>query len=165
MLWHPIAYIVLILPFAAARFSSLAGASVPSAVVIFTAAVFGLSGFVNAVLFCTARNVLPGAGGRYLVLEPGWAADEVMPSRLVGGIQPGPRIEYGARMGAAGRRRSSIVLSISVEKEVEIKYGEGEKCPSSFKCGLNRDPETLRGIAVYGYWGSLIVQICILTYL
>ena len=58
MLWYPVAYTILVLPIAAARFSSFNGKDVPFAVTIFTSSIFMLSGFVNAVLFTTTRRVI-----------------------------------------------------------------------------------------------------------
>lgn len=58
MLWYPVAYTILVLPIAAARFSTFNGKSVPLEVTIFTSSIFMLSGFVNAVLFTTTRRVI-----------------------------------------------------------------------------------------------------------
>lgn len=58
MLWYPVAYTILVLPIAAARFSAFNGQTVPLAVTIFTSSIFMLSGFVNAVLFTTTRRVI-----------------------------------------------------------------------------------------------------------
>ena len=58
MLWYPVAYTILVLPIAAARFSSFNGKKVPLEVTIFTSSIFMLSGFVNAVLFTTTRRVI-----------------------------------------------------------------------------------------------------------
>ena len=58
MLWYPVAYTILVLPIAAARFSAFNGKGVPFEVTIFTSSIFMLSGFVNAVLFTTTRRVI-----------------------------------------------------------------------------------------------------------
>ena len=58
MLWYPVAYTILVLPIAAARFSAFNGKSVPLAVTIFTSSIFMLSGFVNAILFTATRRVI-----------------------------------------------------------------------------------------------------------
>jgi hypothetical protein len=58
MLWYPVAYTILVLPIAAARFSAFNGKGVPFAVTIFTSSIFMLSGFVNAVLFTATRRVV-----------------------------------------------------------------------------------------------------------
>lgn len=60
MLWHPIDYIVLILPLTVARVSTFSGASIPSAGTIFTAALCVLTKFVNTVLFYVICNGLDG---------------------------------------------------------------------------------------------------------
>ncbi|KAF8185602.1 hypothetical protein K438DRAFT_2155481 [Mycena galopus ATCC 62051] len=54
-----VAYTILILPIAAARFSSFAGQDVPFEVTIFTDAVFLLSGVVNVAVFTITRRILP----------------------------------------------------------------------------------------------------------
>ncbi|KAJ8521163.1 hypothetical protein ONZ45_g2080 [Pleurotus djamor] len=59
MLLYPVAYTVLILPIAIARFSAWAGADVPFSATIFCGSVFLLSGVVNVVLFSTTRRILP----------------------------------------------------------------------------------------------------------
>lgn len=58
MLWYPIAYSILVIPIAAARFSAFSGKDVPFAVTILTSSIFMLSGFVNAILFTTTRRVI-----------------------------------------------------------------------------------------------------------
>ncbi|KAF8180017.1 hypothetical protein K438DRAFT_1725665 [Mycena galopus ATCC 62051] len=59
MLLIQVAYTILILPIAAARFSSFAGQDVPFEVTIFTDAVFLLSGVVNVTVFTMTRRILP----------------------------------------------------------------------------------------------------------
>jgi hypothetical protein len=59
MMWYPVGYMCLVLPIASSRFSEWAGARVPFEVTIFSAAVFMLSGFVNAILFTATRRVVP----------------------------------------------------------------------------------------------------------
>lgn len=59
MLLYPIAYTILILPIAAARFCEWTGHSVPFQVTVFCDVVFLLSGLVNVVLFYTTRRLLP----------------------------------------------------------------------------------------------------------
>jgi len=78
MLLYPIAYTIVILPIAAARFSYFAGLSVPFPVTIFCDTIYLLSGFVNVVLFSTTRRVLPARSVLKLVIsrptvqEPDW---------------------------------------------------------------------------------------------
>ncbi|KZP18679.1 hypothetical protein FIBSPDRAFT_1045985 [Athelia psychrophila] len=59
MLLYPVAYTLIILPIAAARFSSFGGRQVPFAVTIFCDTVYQLSGVINVILFTTTRRVLP----------------------------------------------------------------------------------------------------------
>ncbi|KAJ7037317.1 hypothetical protein C8F04DRAFT_1093287 [Mycena alexandri] len=59
MFLYPVAYTVVILPIAAARFSDWAGKDVPFEVTIFCDTVFLLSGIVNVTLFTTTRRILP----------------------------------------------------------------------------------------------------------
>jgi hypothetical protein len=72
MLWYPLAYTVIILPIASARFSTFNGASVPFLVTICTAALFMLHGFINTVLFCTTRDILPGSWRQRLGIGMTW---------------------------------------------------------------------------------------------
>lgn len=58
MLWYPVAYSILVIPIAAARFSAFNGKDVPFSVTIFTGSIFMLSGFVNAILFTATRRVI-----------------------------------------------------------------------------------------------------------
>jgi len=80
MLLYPVAYTILILPIAAARFSTFAGAEVPMAVTIFADAVFLLSGVVNVVLFTTTRRILPVDS----IKIPKWSISRPQPILEVG---------------------------------------------------------------------------------
>ena len=130
MLWYPIAYTVLVLPIAASRFSTFSGDPVPFSVTIFTAAVFMLSGFVNAVLFCLTRNVLPGSWrqrfGIGTTLNSGQANT---------GIGSRPPAAWRATASAVRAGTAPVILSINVEKNVEIKYGEAESQTSFLNFG------------------------------
>ncbi|KAF8142550.1 hypothetical protein K438DRAFT_680534 [Mycena galopus ATCC 62051] len=57
LLW--VAYTIIILPIAAARFSSFAGQDVPFEVTVFCDTVFLLSGIVNVTVFMMTRCILP----------------------------------------------------------------------------------------------------------
>jgi hypothetical protein len=121
MLRHPITYIMLVLPLAATRFSAFSGTSAPFPVIIFSASVFSLTGFVNAVLFCSARNVLPG-GRTYGVSIVSTLGDERGDA-----CSPSSTRQYtesNSREEAVETRRSPISLSRSVEG------GDGEALPS-----------------------------------
>ncbi|KAJ7110857.1 hypothetical protein C8R44DRAFT_985589 [Mycena epipterygia] len=59
MLLYPVAYTIVVLPIAAARFSDWAGNDVPFEVTIFSDMVFLLSGVVNVTLFTSTRRILP----------------------------------------------------------------------------------------------------------
>lgn len=61
MMWYPVAYTILVVPIAAARFAQFSGKPVPYQVTVFAATIFMLSGFVNAVLFTTTRRVVPAS--------------------------------------------------------------------------------------------------------
>jgi hypothetical protein len=132
MLWNPIAYIILTIPFTAARFSTFSGSPVPFAVDAFTAAVFVLSGFVNTALFCITHNVLPGRWRQRFGIE----------TMLDGGGSDGStdrrRNSTWERAGSSGRSgagRASVILNISVEKQVEIEYDAGNPSGASLKSG------------------------------
>jgi len=65
MLLYPLAYIVLVLPIASARFAYWAGSKVPFEVTIFADFVFLLSGLANVILFTTTRRILPRQSIRF----------------------------------------------------------------------------------------------------
>jgi len=67
MLLYPVAYTVVILPIAVARFCEWSGRRVPFTVTIFSDTVFLLSGVVNVLLFCATRRILPAQS-----VVPGW---------------------------------------------------------------------------------------------
>ncbi|KAJ7268499.1 hypothetical protein C8J57DRAFT_1325306 [Mycena rebaudengoi] len=64
MLLYPVAYTIVILPIAAARFSDWAGNDVPFEVTMFSDVVFLLSGVVNVTLFTSTRRILPAGSIR-----------------------------------------------------------------------------------------------------
>lgn len=146
MLWYPIAYTVLVLPIAAARFSTFSGASVPFSVTIFTAAVFMLTGFVNAVLFCLTRNVLPGTWRQrfgigstvHIQSRRGNTAVSSRVNQTWQGAAP-------TRQGTVGVGAIPITLNVGVEKDVEIKYDDPESGPPFFKLVPPSPPRTHDG--------------------
>jgi len=119
MLWYPVVYTILVLPVAISRLSTFSGVSVPFSITIFTASVFMLHGFLNTVLFCTTRTILPGS----------W--------RLRFGLG-GRDVSHSNRTNAnppfTGTGPASATLSVDVEKHVEIKY-EAEPSPSCVGSG------------------------------
>ena len=145
MLWYPIAYTVLVLPIAAARFSTFAGVSVPFAVTIFTAAVFMLTGFVNAVLFCLTRNVLPGTWKQRFGLGSTFHSrgpSASVSSRPTNATWRGaaPTRAGTASTGSANTGTVPLVLNVGVEKAVEIRYDEAEYKEAEFKFGAPPSP-------------------------
>ncbi|KII92027.1 hypothetical protein PLICRDRAFT_172183 [Plicaturopsis crispa FD-325 SS-3] len=72
MLLYPMAYTIIILPIAAARFSMFAGHDVSFVVTIFCDTVFLLSGTVNVILFVTTRRILPPRSvlGKWSISKP-----------------------------------------------------------------------------------------------
>jgi len=135
MLWYPIAYTVLVLPIAAARFPTFTGASVPFGVTIFAASVFMLTGFVNAVLFCLTRNVLPGT----------WRQRFGIGSTIHNGgahnaTYRGPPPTRAGTTGTVSSGASHLVLTVDVEKAVEITYDDADSRPSFSKTGLPPSP-------------------------
>ena len=134
MLWYPIVYTVLVLPQAAARLSGFSGASVPFPVTVATTGFFLLHGFVNTVLFCTTRNVLPGSWRQKFGLS------------TMGESGKGD-VGLSSRSNAMWRFRTNastgtapVVLSVGVEKDVEIKYEAVQPSPSSLKFGSLSPP-------------------------
>jgi hypothetical protein len=140
MLWYPLVYIVLVLPMVAARFSAFSGAPVPFPVTITTAAVFMLHGFLNTVLFCTTRNILPGSWRHRFGLDTTWdggRSDADVSSR------PNPTWQFAgpsARLGTVGTGTGPLLLS--VEKDVEIRYDDAQSSPSYLKYGSPSSPDT-----------------------
>ena len=137
MLWYPFAYTLLVLPIAASRYSAFSGASVPFPVTIITAAVFILHGFVNTVLFCTTRNILPGSWRQRLGLgttRDSGGGDFGLSSRATvtwkfTGFST-------ARIGSVSKGISSVVISnVNVEKTVEVRYDEDRPSPSCLTVG------------------------------
>ena len=144
MLWHPIAYTVLVLPFATARCSSFSGISVPFSVTTFTAAVFVLGGFVNAVLFCITRNVLTERWKRRLsigtTLDSG-QGDASLPSRT---SSTRPRVEYSVKR-VVGTAMDLGVIDIHSEKDVEIQYDNRGRSPSTLRFSSPTPPLRVHG--------------------
>ena len=132
MLWHPIAYTILVLPFAIARYSSFSGGSVPFSVTTFTAAIFVLGGFVNAVLFCITRNVLTERWKRRLsigtTLDSG-QGDASLRSRT---SSARPQVEYSVKK-VVGTAMDLGVIDIHSEKDVEIQYENRDRSPSTLR--------------------------------
>ena len=145
MLWYPIAYTVLVLPIACARFSTFTGSSVPFEVTIFTASVFMLTGFVNAVLFCLTRNVLPGTWRQRFGIG---SAPESHGSKgaIASAISRANATWHGAvptragTMGTVSTGTSHLTLSVGVEKAVEVTYDDVESRPSLVKEGFTPSP-------------------------
>jgi hypothetical protein len=124
MLRHPIAYIILVLPLAATRLSAFSGTSAPFPITAFSASIFVLTGFINAVLFCTTRNIIPGGWRQRLSIRAtlsGKRSDACSPHWR----DPTRRFtESASRKEAVETGRSPVSLGISVEKDVEIDHVE-----------------------------------------
>ena len=128
MLLHPIAYTVLVLPICFTTFYTSSGTSIPFPITVSTAAVFVLSGLVNVTLFCTTRRTLPGSWKQKFGIPttsyslPG---DSSLSSRTV------LRRQHTNTGRGISQKPASIPLSISVEKDVEIKHDGAESNTSS----------------------------------
>jgi len=135
MLWYPIVYTIIILPIGASRFSTFSGAPVPSAVTIFAASLYMLHGFINTLLFCTTRNILPGSWRQRLGLTSTWESGR---SELDLSSRSNPTWRFtglGARIGAVGTGTAPAVISVGVEKDVEIAYDGAYSSPGYIKFG------------------------------
>jgi len=109
MLLYPVAYTVVILPIAAARFCEWSGRSVPFAVTIFSDAVFMLSGVVNVLLFCaTHRRILPAQS-----VVPGWRGL----FRLSGFTEPNPNQDTDRSFACRGTKRRDLEKGYFEEDE------------------------------------------------
>ena len=137
MLWYPLVYTVLVAPQAASRFSGFSGATVPFSVTISTSVLFLLHGFVNTLLFCTTRNILPGSWRQRFGLS-------TMGDSRKSGVDISSRTNGTWRFTGLNTRASTItvpaVLSVGVEKDVEIKYEEAQPSPSHLKFGSLSPP-------------------------
>ncbi|KAJ6530051.1 hypothetical protein DFH09DRAFT_1370837 [Mycena vulgaris] len=114
MLLYPVAYTIVILPIAAARFSDWAGNDVPFEVTIFSDVVFLLSGVINVTLFTTTRRILPSGS----VKLPKFKVDKQDISR--------PRIPtenriFNRRFAGDGRTSAHIQRSFVDNGSVHIK--------------------------------------------
>jgi hypothetical protein len=133
MLYYPIVYTILVLPLGASRLSEFSGIPVPFGVTIFSAMVFMLHGFVNVVLFCTTRNILPGSWRQRLGLST-WGDPRGPPSWTNGTWQSGMKSE------TIGTEMVPVTVSVSVEKIVEVKHDEAGLGTSSLKFGSLSSP-------------------------
>lgn len=147
MLWHPLAYTVLALPFAVVRCSS-SGESVTFSVATTTSALYVLGGFVNTVLFCTTRNVLPERWRQRFGIPTtldSHRGDASMPSRRSSTRLP---VESGARKGVVGTGMDSVVLNITMEKDFDIQSDGRGRSPSSLTFSSLSTPT--RPLRAYG---------------
>lgn len=143
MLWYPVVFLVIILPMASARLSSFNGASVPFPVTICAAGLFMLHGFINTVLFCTTRNILSGGWRRRLGLGSAMdsgRSDLNLPSRT-NAIWRFAGLD--GRIQTIGTGPDPVVLSVGVEKDVEIMYDEAQPRPRCIKLGASFTPNAL----------------------
>ena len=131
MLWHPIAYMVLVLPFVAVCFSSSSGTSVPFPVTAFVGAVFMLGGFVNVVLFCTTRSVLPEGWRQRLSIGTTSDGGRGVASLPIRRNSTKRHDGSSARMGVASPEMVPVVLDIRMQDDFGNEYDSGYRTPSS----------------------------------
>jgi len=62
MIWYPVAYAVTTLPMGIERMAELCGMDVPLWAQALTGVIFNLGGFINVVLFLSARRFFPDSG-------------------------------------------------------------------------------------------------------
>ena len=131
MLKHPIAYIVLVLPTAASRFSAFSGTSVPFPIVIMAASLFVLTGFINVVLFRTTRNILPGGWREIFSLRSmlGCGRGDTRPPSRSPTRRP---TKSGARKGGFNPGRASVT---TLGGDIEIVHQESMPRHSTFELG------------------------------
>ena len=132
MLWCPVAYTVLVLPFTITQCLSFSGVSVPFPVTIVTASLFMLGGFVNVVMLCTTRNVLPERWKQ--IFSIGTTSDIGRGDASFHSRMNSKRWrESGARSEAVGTGMASVVLNITVENDIEIQYDRSDRRYSSLR--------------------------------
>ncbi len=139
MLWYPLAFAILVLPIGAARYSATSGASVPFYVLIATAALFMLSGFVNTVLFCATRSVIPVCWRKGFNLRNKLNIGRGDITLSSWGNSVWRRSEPPTRKGTISAGRPSLANGINVEKDIDIKY-DNEPTPSSLGIGAPTVP-------------------------
>ncbi|THH14796.1 hypothetical protein EW146_g5579 [Bondarzewia mesenterica] len=107
MLLYPIAYTIIILPIAAARFSAWFKHDVPFSVTVFCDAIYLLSGTANTVLFSSTRRILPPRSiiPKFLISKP-----RLVESAAVASGDTDPY--YGSAMSEA----QSITIDPEMEK-------------------------------------------------
>ena len=135
MLWYPIAYTLVILPMGASRFSTFSGVPVPSAITIAAASLFMLHGFINTLLFCTTRNILPGTWRQRLKLSStrSTGRSELELSSLANA--PWRFTGLGTKAGTLNAGTDPIGLNMGLEKDLEISYDGALRSPASIKFG------------------------------
>ena len=140
MLPYPIAFTVLVLPICATAFLASSDAPVPFLATVSTAAVFVLSGFVNVVLFCATRMTLPGSWKQKFGIHTtlyGLPGDSSLTN-----LRRRRLTKAGRRIGSSS---ASQILSVTVDKDVEIKYDEGGTTASSLNLqGITLPTEPFR---------------------
>ena len=130
MLTHPIAYIILVVPLAATRFSGFSDTSVPFPVIIFSASLFVLTGFINAVLFCITHNILAGGRRQRASISMPW---DHVPSDAYSPSWRDSKTRYTkstSKKGAVERGRSPSHLRSGIANDAEVGRGEALLGPS-----------------------------------
>lgn len=131
MLWYPLAFAILVLPIGSARYAATSGASVPFSVLIFTAALFMLSGFVNTVLFCATRSIVPVSWRKKIGIRNGLNMGRGDITLSSWGNSVWPRTtEPITRKGTVSTGKPSVFIGINVEEDVEVKYDDGQTISS-----------------------------------
>jgi hypothetical protein len=133
MLWYPIVYTVLILPNAASRFSAFSGKSIPFPVTMCAAVLFLLHGFFNTVLFCTTRNILPGSWRQRFGFGSTFDSRRSDFNRSSRTNATWRFTGLSTRMGSVSTGATPVVLSVGVDKDVEIKYDDAQPGSSYLK--------------------------------
>ncbi|KAJ7232764.1 hypothetical protein B0H12DRAFT_1144763 [Mycena haematopus] len=118
MLLYPVAYTILILPIAAARFSAFAGHDVAFEATIFSDAVFLLSGVVNVTLFTMTRRILPPDSFKI----PKWTISN-----------PQPIPEYTIEAGPDSYYQSSGTYAESYEEKEKDYPSDTESAPAPLR--------------------------------
>lgn len=125
MLWYPLAFVILVLPAGATRYAATSGASVPFPVLISTAALFMLGGFVNTVLFCATRSVIPVSWRKRTGIRNRLSIGRGDITLSSWGNSVWQRTEPLTRKGTLNAGSPSIFIDINVEKDIEVKYDDG----------------------------------------
>ena len=112
MLWYPFLYIIIVVPILGVRYASFSGLPSYPGLTLAFAALLNLHGFLNTVLFCTTRNILP----------PSWRqrfGPKTTQGARPGGVYPSGRTNEST--GTDGTGTVLVIHSIGGNNDIKTK--------------------------------------------